>query len=517
MILQLARRLPRFTASPSIRVSLGMSSLVVAMLLVLDLAFGVLPDPSGITRQWRERVAENLAIQTAALVNAGELQPLDQVLRDQLAREKSLVAVTVRRRDGQILAHADSRASKHASEQPRDRAGDADNIRVPLSAAGEPWGTLDVRFERLEPGTLWEWMLHPPVLIVTALGTGSFLAFALYMRRILSHLDPSTAIPDRVRSAFDVFSGGVMILDTQGRVMLANAALRSWMGAADAERLLGRAVETVPWFRKALPAERAEHPWVRAIESGTARESDHLEFDRDTDSPVKVIANSAPILDGAGKVRGCLVTLDNVTHLDSLNNQLVASMTALMQTKEEVERKNEELLRLATRDPLTGCLNRRALFEKLDMLFFEARDRGLPLCCIMTDIDHFKSFNDRHGHAVGDQVLQSTSQRLAGALRDMDVLARYGGEEFCIVLPGVTLEQARTVAERLRSDVEALAGSSIRSTRDLRVTSSFGLSIFEPGITDPSELIDRADQALYAAKKGGRNCVRVYDGTAEAA
>lgn len=514
MILQLVRRLPRFTASPSIRVSLGMSSLVVAMLLLLDLAFGVLPDPSRITRQWRERIAENLAMQTAALVNAGEMQPLDRVLRDQLAREKSLVAVTVQRRDGQIMAHA---ASPHASKPPRDQTDDADHIRVSLSAAGEPWGTLDVRFERLGPGTLWEWMLHPPVLIVTALGTGSFIAFALYMRRILSHLDPSTAIPDRVRSAFDVFSGGVMILDTQGRVMLANAALRSWMGAADAERLLGRAVETVPWFRKALPAERGEHPWVRAIESGTARESDHLEFDRDSDSPVKVIANSAPILDGAGKVRGCLVTLDNVTHLDNLNSQLLASMTALMQTKEEVERKNEELLRLATRDPLTGCLNRRALFEKLDFLFTQARDEGLPLCCIMTDIDHFKSFNDRHGHAVGDQVLQSTSQRLAGALRDMDVLARYGGEEFCIVLPGATLEQAHAVAERLRSDVEALAGSSIRSTRDLKVTSSFGLSFFEPGITDPSELIDRADQALYAAKKGGRNCVRVYDGTAEAA
>jgi len=513
LILQLVRRLPRVSASPSIRVSLGMSSLVVAMLLLLDLAFGVLPDPSGITRQWRERIAENLAIQTAVFVNTGDTQPLDRVFRDQLAREKSLLAVTVERRDGQILAHASNQPRK----PPLNQDATADDIRVPLSSSGEPWGTLHVRFERLGPHTPWQWLLHPPVLIVTALGAGSFVAFALYMRRILAHLDPSTAIPDRVRSAFDVFSGGVMILDTQSRVMLANAALRSWMGAADAERLLGRAVETVPWFRKALPAARAEHPWVRAIESGTVRENDHLEFDRDTDAPVKVIANSAPILDGAGKVRGCLVTLDNVTHLDSLNNQLLVSMTALMQTKEEVERKNEELLRLATRDPLTGCLNRRALFEKLDALFIEARDRGLPLCCIMTDIDHFKSFNDRHGHAVGDQVLQSTSQRLAGALRDMDVLARYGGEEFCIVLPGVTLEQAQAVAERLRSDVEALAGSSIRSTRDLKVTSSFGLSIFEPGITDPSELIDRADQALYAAKKGGRNCVRVYDGTAEAA
>lgn len=203
MIGLLIRRFPRFTASPAVRVSLGMSSLVVAMLLLLDLGFGVLPDTARVTRQWRERIAETLAMQTAALVESGDMTPLDQAFRDQLAREKSLLAITVRRGNGQTVAHAGEPAARRSSGQQADALADTDTIRVPLSASGEPWGTLDVRFERLGPRTPREWMLHPPVLIVTALGTGSFIAFALYMRRVLAHLDPSTAIPDRVRSAFE--------------------------------------------------------------------------------------------------------------------------------------------------------------------------------------------------------------------------------------------------------------------------------------------------------------------------
>jgi diguanylate cyclase (GGDEF)-like protein len=514
VIAALRRRFPRLVASPAVRISMGMSSLIVAILLAMDLAFGLLPDHTLLVRKTRERIAENLAIEAASLMGSGDVLRLGLAFREQVARDGTILSATVRRSDGQVVTHAGEPPT--ASDMPADSAARVDHFQVPLVSNGQPWGVLDVRFESAAPRGLRGWLTHPPVLTVLALGFGSFVAFFLYMRRVLAHLDPSTVIPDRVRSAFDVFSGGVMIVDTQSRVMLANAALRGWMGATDTEKLLGRAVDSIPWFARALPADRDAHPWVRTVASGMPVEGEHIEFDRNTASALKVIANTAPILDGVGVVRGCLVTFDNVTHLDILNTQLLASMTELTQTKEEVERKNEELLRLATRDPLTGCLNRRALFEKLDQLFVDARTAGTPLCCIMTDIDHFKSFNDRHGHAVGDQVLQSTSHKLGGGLRDMDLLARYGGEEFCIILPGTTLAQACAVAERLRSDVELLAGASIRSTRDLKVTSSFGVAVLTADIVDPAELIDQADQALYAAKKGGRNCVRTYEAIAEA-
>ena len=107
-------------------------------------------------------------------------------------------------------------------------------------------------------------------------------------------------------------------------------------------------------------------------------------------------------------------------------------------------------------------------------------------------------------------MLQAVSRSLTSALREVDLLCRYGGEEFCIILPDVDLERACTIADRLRIDIQARAGSSIRSTSGLEVTSSFGVATLGPHTKDPSEMIDRADQALYSAKHSGRNCVTTF-------
>lgn len=504
-----------FTASPAVRLSLGMSSLVVTMLLSADLVFSLLPDESTLVRQLRERISENVAVQTASLMQSGDIRTLDRLYREQLTREKTMLSLAVRRKDGHIVIQEGDHASAWIA--PAKGQSSLDHIRVPLVMNNEQWGDVEISFDRALPNSLLEWLRHPSVLLILIMGVGSFVAFVLYLRRVLVHLDPSTVIPDRVRGAFDAFSSGVMIVDTSRRIMLANAALRSWIGPAKANKLQGNVVETVPFFKSALSVDHGEHPWVRTMATATTTENEHLEFRPDTGSALRVIANCAPILDAGGKIRGCLVTFDNVTHLHQLNAQLLTSMSELTQAKQEIEKKNEDLLHLATRDPLTGCLNRRALFEKMETLLADARENGTALCCIMTDIDHFKSFNDRHGHAVGDQVLQATSRKLGGALRDIDLLARYGGEEFCVILPGTTLEQACAVAERLRSDIETEAGASVRSTQGLKVTSSFGVASFDEVISDPAQFIDRADQALYAAKKGGRNCVRTFQAVAAAA
>ena len=223
---------------------------------------------------------------------------------------------------------------------------------------------------------------------------------------------------------------------------------------------------------------------------------------------MKTVVNCAPIQDARGKVRGCIVTFDNVTEAEAINRQLRAAMADLEKSRTQIEKQNEELRTLAMRDPLTGAYNRRAFFEKLDALFAGVRDGSRALSCIMTDIDHFKSFNDRYGHAVGDQVLRAVTRSLTGGLRDVDLLCRYGGEEFCIVLPGVGVEEACGIAERLRAEVESRAGKSVRTTQGIVVTSSFGVAVLRPDTADPADLIDQADKALYEAKSGGRNCVR---------
>ncbi len=497
-----------FSLGPAARVSLGLSSLVVSLLLAADLVFGLLPDHNEQLRQLRSRIAENLAVQTASLMEAGNARALDRLFQEVMARDKDVLSLAVRRSDGRIMAQAGDHGG--AWMPPESGSSRLDNIQVPLAMNGQEWGGVELSFERASPGGVLPWLRQPSVLIVVLLGLGSFAGFTLYLRRVLSHLDPSAVIPERVRSAFDVFSGGVMIVDPACRVMLANAALRNWMGDQAEAGIHGRAVETLAWFKSALPLERKDHPWVRAMAAGVASQGEHLEFKLAGSEPLRTVVNSSPIMDGTRKVRGCLVTFENVTHLHDLNRQLLKSMAALEESKREVDKKNDELLQLATRDPLTGCLNRRALFDRLEPLFVKARADGRALCCIMTDIDHFKSFNDRHGHAVGDQVLQSVTRSLASALREVDLLCRYGGEEFCIVLPEVDLEHACVVAERLRADVQGRAGASIRSTSGLQVTSSFGVSTIGPDTLDPAQIIDMADKALYSAKHAGRNCVKAY-------
>jgi diguanylate cyclase (GGDEF)-like protein len=214
--------------------------------------------------------------------------------------------------------------------------------------------------------------------------------------------------------------------------------------------------------------------------------------------------------DGVGPARGFLVTFTDVTELSEAYAKLQRALGDLEASKDQIEQQNQELKKRAYIDPLSGCFNRRAFFERVEPLFqsVAAGGAGERLVCIMCDIDHFKSFNDKYGHAVGDLVIQQVAAAIARSLRTDDILCRYGGEEFCMILPSPEGDGTE-VGERIRARIEKEAGSGVRTIDGLRVTSSVGVALFESG--DPlhsvSELIEQADQALYSAKKTGRNKV----------
>lgn len=150
-------------------------------------------------------------------------------------------------------------------------------------------------------------------------------------------------------------------------------------------------------------------------------------------------------------------------------------------------------------DPLTGLANRRSLMERIQMEMSHALRAETPLSVAMIDLDHFKEFNDRYGHVVGDTVLRSVSAMMVSNTRDQDLVARYGGEEFCLVLPDTDLLGGHHLLDQLRS-------GGRDSTTDLGVTMSVGLTSWD-GIEDPVTFIDRADRALYQAKNSGRDRV----------
>jgi len=165
----------------------------------------------------------------------------------------------------------------------------------------------------------------------------------------------------------------------------------------------------------------------------------------------------------------------------------------------------EEIEELAITDSLTGVHTRRYLLRRLEEELKRSESRDIDLSVLMADVDHFKNFNDRYGHLVGDQILRFIGELIRENIREIDIVGRYGGEEFCVILPDTDRDGANFAAERIRSAIEKTPVKAYDIT--LHVTISIGVSVFPGDGKNLEEVIDKADWALYRAKKKGRNCV----------
>jgi diguanylate cyclase (GGDEF)-like protein len=165
----------------------------------------------------------------------------------------------------------------------------------------------------------------------------------------------------------------------------------------------------------------------------------------------------------------------------------------------------EEVQRMAETDPLTGVANRRVFHTALSRELSRSFRRGNHVGLLMLDVDHFKRYNDTHGHQAGDDVLRAVAYAIASDCRDFDTVARYGGEEFAVILPGCGPDECVTVADRLRDRVSAVEAPG-------PVTLSIGVAIFPEHAMDADVLVKAADEALYRSKRSGRDRVTLFDG-----
>lgn len=177
----------------------------------------------------------------------------------------------------------------------------------------------------------------------------------------------------------------------------------------------------------------------------------------------------------------------------------------LERAQADLQQRNEQLLHSASHDALTGLLNRTALAQLQGNPDTMHQLGRVAYTLMLIDVDHFKQVNDRHGHLLGDRALRAVADAVAGSIREGDVAIRYGGEEFLVVLPGTRLAAAAEVGERIRARVA-------RSALPFALTVSIGMAAGEPGRDAPEQVFDRADQALYRAKAGGRDRLVADDG-----
>ena len=309
-----------------------------------------------------------------------------------------------------------------------------------------------------------------------------------------------SSLPARVLNLVDC---GVIVLDHEGCIVLWNGWLvpRSGRGVA---RMQGHAlIEVFPDLR----GSRVEAAILAALLEGVATEhvppSHHraplpLREPGSFDGALIDQAVAVMPFDDGGQ-RFCLVEIRDVSGVAVRERRLLEHA--------------ESLRARSYIDGLTGIANRRHFDVALERELRRAQRADGALALLLVDIDSFKAYNDHFGHQQGDSCLTMVAQELAGMLkRPADLAARYGGEEFAAVLPDTTLEQARVLADRIRAHVAGLGLQQAPAAHHPKVTLSIGVATFDRArLNAPEALIEAADRALYAAKRGGRNRV-VADG-----
>ena len=194
------------------------------------------------------------------------------------------------------------------------------------------------------------------------------------------------------------------------------------------------------------------------------------------------------------------------TFVVSATRKLSDALEKAFRLTRQMERAHNISTRAAQTDELTGLMNRRAFFERAQVLYAQCRHNQQPLCALMLDMDHFKDINDTYGHQAGDQVLRQIGGVISASFRQADVFGRLGGEEFAVLLPNTSLETARDIAEQLIKTIASLAAEPVQG-----LTASLGVASTHAQHLDLNGLMNSADKALYQAKASGRNQVAVAE------
>ncbi|MFC5500125.1 ATP-binding protein [Caenimonas terrae] len=310
-------------------ISLGLVSLVSSALLAASF-LGLVPDRVGAVREGRIALAESIAATSTAFLSSSDPRRLEDVLRFVQKRNASLLSLGLRQSDGRLVITAGDHARNWL---PMDSPRAADSqIMVHLFAGSQPWGELELRFQPLvAPGLLG--VLQTPLIPLMALcSLLCFLGFQVYLTRVLRHLDPSQAIPGRVRSALDSLTEGLLVIDQKQAVVLANESFVKLLGRSN-EQLMGTDVGAIAWLDDTGQPLVAGQPWTQALEQGVVQRDRQLRLRDAGGAERSFVVNCSPVLGTAGKAGGVLISLEDVTLLQR-------SQVELRQARDEAEAAN---------------------------------------------------------------------------------------------------------------------------------------------------------------------------------
>jgi diguanylate cyclase (GGDEF)-like protein/PAS domain S-box-containing protein len=487
----------KFFHSPLFRISFSMTMLVISLLLASDF-LGLFPKNIRNDLTQRKFIVETLAVHVAMELDGGDNAKISELLRTTVKRNPMVQSVAVRHADGKIL----DRYGNHDTlwTLPPEAKSVPTQVKVPLFDGSQKFGTVEIAFADINAGVRLIDRRASLASVVLFIAFSGFTAFCFLLKRTLRELDPDAVIPERVRKALDTLAEGLLIVNLEDEIIFSNAAFARDSGIPSSE-IAGKRCDSLKW----QVDDTEQLPWKHILAGREMPSAAKVQLHTGFEQVSTFTVSATPILARADEVRGVLITFNDITEVEIKNSELQHALDELKKSQKEIERQNSELEYLATRDPLTGSLNRRSFFNGFDSLFAEAVQNRDELTCLMTDIDKFKSVNDTHGHGVGDEVIKYLANVLAEYSRPNDLVGRFGGEEFCVVMPLTTLGEGNRIAEAIRKHIEKGTGANFLDK--CSITASFGVASIHSGATKPNDMVEQADRALYVSKESGRNRV----------
>ncbi|MCO8124890.1 ATP-binding protein [Stieleria sp. TO1_6] len=303
-----------FKLNVKTRISLG---LICVLLSVLSLAMflGLVPAEESAIRAGRANLCEVIALTSSDLISHRETRRLERFLESVVERNPAVISAGIRRTNGALVSVFGDHKQAWSKRSSQHSTGT--HVQVPIRSGTNRWGVVELCFAPLRPSH-WSAKLMDPWIVMTAfVCLVSFVLFQLYLKKMLAHLDPSKTVPKRVRSALDSLAEGLLVLDRQGRIVLANQSFSDWIGC-DPDRLLGRKADRLDWKLDSLH----QAPWQTALSDDVVIAGAMIELCLPNHPPRMLIANASPVLGHDGKSRGVLVSFDDVTQLEETKRDL---------------------------------------------------------------------------------------------------------------------------------------------------------------------------------------------------
>jgi PAS domain S-box-containing protein len=482
--------------SSRFHLALGMSALVVTLLLAALFA-GLMPERDSAVRDGRRALAESVGVLATTLLSDEDTTRIEQTLGFLASRNPTLLSIGLRQNDGRLRIQTGRQAHPQNAEL-NARSIDV-MVRVPLLYQGAVWGYAELAFEPIQGEGSFSFHAGSPALLVLVMGATTFIAFYLYLRRMLRHLDPSRVIPGRVRTAFDTLAEGVMVLDPAGRIVLANQAFVDVVGGSN-ETLVGTLVADLKWSQPTNAAVQ-EAPWQTLAEGGMARRNLLMYLTGQDGKRRSFMVNGSPVPGANGKSAGMLVSLDDVTALEEQEVELRLARDAADAANQA---KSDFLANMSheIRTPMNAILGFTELLrrgwqhnpQEAQRHLATIQSSGKHLLSLINDILDLSKVES--GHLELERTDCPMHEVVAEVVEIMRVKADQSGVALVLEYPHPLPKTMPMDGARLRQIVTNLVGNALKFTAQGRVT----VRVFLGPATETARLhIDISDSGIGIA------------------